>query len=225
MKKLCLILISLVSIHVSAQSPLFSVNADGRIVNTQARFIDPQDPHVNTLSYRLGTPISVTAGGTTWTIKTGRYVGWENDPGDFDVIEVSKGGTNTLLYKSYLGIMKIIDAPDQWYASEMAPYSRNGYFIETSLSSTSKALIFLGQNYGSDLSQLIIIVLTEMEAELVFNKPMAITRINNATDNFSLTLESKIVEVVDSDGTPTNEKSPVHTIYQQGSILYFRDNK
>ncbi len=224
MKKICLFLISLVSIHVSAQTALFSINTNGLISNTQARFIDPQDPSVNTLSYSLGSAVSVTAGGSAWTIKTGRYKGWENEPGDFDVIEISKGGTRKLLYKSYLGIMKIIDAPNQWYASQMAPYSRNGYFIETSLSSTSKALFFLGQNYGSDLSQLIIIVMTGNDVKVVFNRPMAIENINNTANNFSLTLESEIVEVVDSDGTPTNEKSPTHTIYQQGQILYFRNN-
>ncbi len=62
MKKICLFLISLVSIHVSAQTALFSINTNGLISNTQARFIDPQDPSVNTLSYSLGSAVSVTAG-------------------------------------------------------------------------------------------------------------------------------------------------------------------
>ncbi len=81
----------------------------------------------------------------------------------------------------------------------------------------SKALIFLGQHYGTDLPRLIIFIVTDSDVKLVYNKKMKITSINSSAGNFSLSLVSNIVEA--GDGV-----EETHTIFLRDGVLFFRNN-
>ena len=194
--------------------PLYS-NTDGVIYNF-VEFIDEECISVSSLPYSLDNPISVTISASTYTIKTGRFTGWDDEEGDFDVIEISKNGQPEIIYKAYDGIAKMNNSKNS-YTSLFSRYSSNGYFIEMPVTSDSKVIIFLGQHYGTDLSRLIIFTLTDSDVKLVHNKQMAINNITAECGNFSMLLESNIVEF--GYGTPAT-----HSIYQKNDVLYFKDN-
>ena len=193
---------------------IYSIN--NGVVSNIEQFIEKQQISIDSLEYSLNNPILVSTYTSTYTIKTGRFSGWENEPGDFDVIEISKNGQQKFIYKSCDGIAKFNNSKNL-YTSSFNRYSSNGYFIEVPMTTDSKALIFLGQHYGTDLARLIIFILTDSDVKLVYNKKMAITDINSTNGNFSMSLVSNIVE--EGDGTESK-----HTIYQQNGVLYFGDN-
>ncbi len=191
-------------------------NNDG-IISVKEQFIDAQNPSVESLSYTLQNPLSTIVSTSTYTLKTGRFEGWEDEPGDFNVIEISKNGQQKLIYKDDYGITKIINKKKEgyFYATSLSPYSSNGYFIEVSMTPTSKALLFLGQDYGTDLSRLIIFIITDSDVKLVHNKPMEIRSIDTSAGNFSLSLKSTIEEI--------SGLEDMHTIFLKDGVLFFRN--
>jgi hypothetical protein len=179
-------------------------------------FIDEQDPSVGSLSYSLQNPISTTVSTSNYTIKTARFVGWENEPGDFDVIEISRNGQQQLIYKAYDGIAKLNDSQNL-YTSQFSQFSTNGYFIEIPLTATSKALIFLGYHYGTDFPRLFIFIATDLDVKLVYNQKMYLKHIDTSNGNFILSIVSGIVENDDETTTETTKR-----IYLSGGVLVYR---
>jgi hypothetical protein len=217
MNRIILTFLSILPLTLLAQTggtPIYFIDS-GAIV-TDSQFIDQTHHSVNSLPYTLNNPKPVSVGGATYTISTGRFSGWADEPGDFDVIQISHNGQQRLLYRADDGITRI-DNNKNLYASQFRQFSPNGYFIEIPINEGSKALIFLGQHYGTDLPRLIIFVLTGTDVKLVHNKRLAIGSINAAPGSFSMALESEIAE----HGYGV---SPTHTIFQKNGILHFNNS-
>jgi len=184
-------------------------------------FIDLPTNYWGTAGHSLGNPIPVSIGNQSYTIKTGRFTGWDNEPGDYDVIEISKNGQQLVLFKDGEGIVKYNNSmympPNYAFANRFVSYAENDYFISVPLSATSKALIFMGKPYGTDLPRLIIFVLTETDAKLVFCKRMYVESITKTVNDFSMVVQSNLTSV--GDGVPE-----LHTIWLQNQDLWFKNN-
>lgn len=205
-----------------AQVPIFSI-ADGRVVVDDS-FVEDNYLDVSALSYTMVVePMTVDVGRAKWKVRAGRFDGWDDEPGDFDVVEASVDGAEKFILTADDGIARIAPEKDGYYSSLFADRSPNGHFIEVALTEKSKALVFLGQHYGADISRLFIVVLTERDARLVYNLRMDIQAIDMAAGNFSMLLKSEIEEWNEETNTPW-EESPTHTIYRDNGILYFTDN-
>ena len=107
MKIVFLILIILSSIFTNAQTgtPIFNITNNGSIISNN-RFIDTLSSkwldYLNKYKFTLNTPIQINVASSAYTIKTGTYI-YENrddEPGEFDVIEISKNGKQILLLRS-----------------------------------------------------------------------------------------------------------------------------
>lgn len=115
-----------------------------------------------------------------------RYKGWENDPGDFNIISIYS--SNNLLLQ--------LQNRDSWVniPAELSKYTTNNYFIPVTLSSTSTALIFIGYGYENEPPHLTIVVLSGNQAQMVFNEDYFIQQITKTGTTFSMTLRNKVAE-------------------------------
>lgn len=199
-----------------AQTPIFTLH-DGKIGGINTEFVLAPKYREPAHSFTLGTTrLFTTVGEATWNIRTGRYDdGWD-EPGEFDVIEFSQNGVRKLLHGAYDGLLKI-NNPDNYYASSLAKYSSNGYFIEVPLTNEAKAIMFLGFNYSTDLSRLAIFVATPNDVKLVFNRPMAIRKIEQTASDFRMTLD---VEITDEYDEAAGIEATTATIFRKNGVLW-----
>lgn len=116
-----------------------------------------------------------------------KYKGWDNEPGDFQIISVYNNSTNLLLQLHNI---------DSWIKipAALRQFTTNDYFIPVTLSNSSTALIFMGYQYPSQTPQLSIVILSGTQAKLVFNKDYYIQQIINTGGTFSMTLRNQMRE-------------------------------
>ncbi len=107
--------------------------------------------------------------------------------------------------------------PEYSMANMFASYADNDYFISVPLSSTSKALIFMGMTYGSSLPRLMIFVMTERDVKLVYCKTMDVHSMVKTPSSFSMITQSNVTGF--DDGTPV-----LHTIWLKNGALWFKNN-
>lgn len=218
MKKIVSIIVVLSAISTSLLSqdiiPVFTYDESGHIV-TNDRFISPSDSNLSSLQFSTRNTGSTSMGTSTYVIKTGRFKHWEEEAGNFDVIQFYKNNRPVLTYKDGSGIVRL-DDPGNSYAHPFNRYSHNGYFMEVKIADTTRVLLFLGQHYGTDLSKLIIFAVTPNEVKLVYNQQTAINSISISPDSISLTLQSNIPN--------EDETAILHTIRSAKGILEFKDN-
>lgn len=193
--------------------PLFTYNETGDIV-PNSRFISSTDNTLSSLQFVTTHTSSVSIDSTTYNIKTGRFMNWNDEPGDFDVIQFFKNDQLVLTYKDADGIVKL-NNPKNQYSYPFNSYSQNGYFIDVRLSDKTGLLFFIGQHYGTDLPKLIIFALTRKEIKLIYNQKVQINSITKTENHISLVLQSNI---------PNDNEMPVtHTIWSQDETLNFKD--
>ncbi|MDR2906778.1 MAG: hypothetical protein LBU91_02165 [Bacteroidales bacterium] len=205
-----------------SEIPMYS-NTNGTIwPNNQ--FIDTSfNPQLaNSQSYNAINPINVQVGSTKYTIKTAKFTDWgDADPG-YNVIEISKQITGhslspqgAFVHRQVMGLANLFD---NFYGQSLKKYSNNNFFITVPLSTTATALIFPGESYGTQASQLLIIVLTPSDVKTIFNKNMNINSITQSGYNFTMITQSNVIEGGSSE-TPIT-----HTIYQQDGVLFLKND-
>lgn len=217
---LFLILISPMCCVAQTGTPIFSVN--NGLISTNNQFVDTLDPNLTSLNYSLNNPVQIQVGNAVYAIKTGRFSGWSDESGDYDIIEFSRDGQQKLLFREGEGILKYRNSKYTYPSSSFgnyrfSSYATNDYFIEVVLNPSSKALIFLGPSYGTDLPRLMIFVLTETDVKLVYYKKVDIHSITVASNSFSMMVNSNLVG--DQNETPI-----LHTIWLNEEKLYFKNN-
>ncbi len=103
-------------------------------------------------------------------------------------------------------------------------YTNNQYFIPIPLSKRAVALAFIGWPYDSTPSCLTIIVLTENDAKLVFNKNMNINTIAQSGNSYRMEIQANIIEYGE-DGKPFDDPYNVpiiHHLEVKNGVLYFK---
>lgn len=217
MLKVISIIITLLTIFSSSFSQnisLFTYNEIGNII-PNSRFISPMDNTLSSQQFLTTYTSSIFIDSTTYNIKTGRFINWNDEPGDFDVIQFYKNNQLILTYKDADGIVNL-NNPKNQYSYSFNRHSKNGYFIEAKLSDKTGIIVFIGQHYGTDLPKLIIFAITRNEIKLIYNQKVQINSITKTKDNISLILQSNI---------PNDNEMPVtHTIWSNNGILKFKDN-
>ena len=87
---------------------------------------------------------------------------------------------------------------DLFNAKDFKKYTDNEYFIPVKLSHKAMALVFLGWPYGGDMPYLTIIVATENDVNIVFNKRMGLNSITTYP-LFKMKVQT-VLEEYDSNG-------------------------
>ncbi len=139
-----------------------------------------------------------------------KYRNDEDEWIEFNVIELVRNGVTTLQLQNTNG----------W--GELSPsLNLSGNYIRIELTNNTIALIFEEYIYASQPSNISIIIITENEAKLIYNKPMFINSVNITGNSFSMELQSNTVEYK-ANGTPYD--APItHKIWLQNNVLWFKD--
>ena len=180
-KLLVLAVLSMCTLFCNAQNgtyeDIFDVSSDGSI-NKVSFMIDDFDlsQTVKDVEYKTTFSHNFTVGTASYTLKTGILKDWGDGifSRGFNVISLYKDGRTELILKQ----------PEIWTyvysggsAIDFRDYTANQFFIPIKLSSKSLAMVFLGWPYGGDMPYMTIVVATEKEANIVFNKRMGLDSI------------------------------------------------
>ena len=232
---LLVVLSSILSCSQPSQSgvPIFSIS-NGKIIS-DSRFVDDfyDSQRADTLTYTTAasTPINVQVGNAVYTVRTARFIDWEDALGDpgYNVIEISKNDQVVFTHKQMDALTDFYDYTfggfDNLYGQSLRPFSNNNFFIEAPLSNEATALFFAGWPYGtSPAPQLLIIVVTPNDVQIVLNKNLNINSVVRSGYNFSMVVQSRFVEWLDFAMTKPVNEAVLHTIFQHNGVLYFKDN-
>lgn len=194
-ERIFIIALLMVSSICQAQTlePLYSIDLN-RIITIKKNRIDPfVSGDVEFQNY--ASTENVIVGNSIYSIKTA-FDKYTDSRRGFNVISLCKGGKDLLTLKSCDAWTYTYGGPS---STNYQKYTNNKHFIAIDLSNNSKALFFIGWPYGGDLPILSIIVLTENDAKLVYNKNVAIVTIDVA-DNQHLIKIQTALEEYDSSG-------------------------
>lgn len=205
--------------------PIFSID-QGHII-TNSMFIDTWtlEPRFDAVPYTLANPVTVSLSGAQYTVRTAQFEGrgWDQEGGDFRVIEITKGNQQVYLLKEPNGIWKLKGSKDNMAQYRVPSYSDNDYFLTVPLSNSATALIFFGYLYGSGDTTLPIIVLTDKEVKLVFNKSMFfMQKATSIPNTFSIGMQTNQYKVV--NGVINEKEFRTFTIWKKDGTLWIKDN-
>lgn len=137
-----------------------------------------------------------------------KFNGYEHEPG-YNVIDILKNGASILSLKSSNGF----EAISSYVKSE------TGFCAVSFLDANTVALIFNEYIYESSPYMASIVIIRDVVAKLVYNKPMYINSIQYSP-NFSMELQANTIEYTDSN-TPINQPE-LHTVWWDGSTLRYK---
>lgn len=206
-------------IEAQGSENIFTINNDTIITNSD--FIDPFfSKKTASVKYYLNeNDPNVLVGKVEYNVKVGSYT---YSPGNFDVLEISKNGVRQCLYCEDAGILKsdykCLRSSMEEGGEDLGHSERSDYYMEFSLSPTTKGLLFFCNSYGTDVGRTLIFILTQKEAKLVFNKKMKVVNLGQSVSNFILWSTYMEFNV---DGTIW-EQPNVYSIWDEGDILKFK---
>lgn len=186
---------------------VFSYDGEGRVV-PDSSYIDPFDNghFAGIKPYVLKSSDTVDAG-RAYVVNCYKYNGWENEPGDFNVVEMTCGGDTVLT----------LDNSDAWvpFMRELGEDGQCPYYV-LPLGRGATALFFKGYTYESP-SPLTVVVLKDGHASLVFNKRMVVNEIDDEHKMFFM--QEDFTEYVSDDGPATMPAR--HFLWIKDGMLYF----
>lgn len=227
MKKVLFLIVLITSLsvcraQVNREEDIFDIESTG-FIHKNSLMIDDFDIaagiNLNNLQYTPGSPFHFSVGSASYTLKTCVFDDWGDNPSKgFNVIHIYREGRLELVLKQ----------ADMWTyvygggsSIDFREYTDNEYFIPIKLTNSATALVFLGWPYGGDMPYLTIVVATETDVNIVFNKRMGLSAITATSPYFKMKVQT-VLEEYDSCGklcTP-----PVYTeIGQTGyGTLYIK---
>lgn len=189
---------------------VFKTDGGGTVI-TYPKYIDTfvNGNYSNIEPYILKeTSVINTDGG--YMIKCFKYNGWENEAGDFNVIEINttQGEVLSLRY-------------DEGWENISVPGLQcdNKSYCHETLADGSIALFFTGTVLMSQPPYLTIVILTHGKAYLVFNKRMIINNVVRNNGDLLFNLQENVVEWID-ENTPAGD-AVLHTISVKDGLMYF----
>lgn len=183
MKKVLFLIVLMTSLSVCRAQDIrvediFDIESTGLILKKNSMIEDFGDKNVvDTLEYKPDNPYQFTVGSTTYTLKTCVFEEWDDYESGFNVISIYKG--NHLEFELKQSDMWTY-AYDGGSSIDFRTYTDNKYFIPVKLSPTATALVFQGWPYGGDMPYLTIVVATENDVNVVFNKRMGMNTITTS---------------------------------------------
>lgn len=241
MKKIILTFIfsfSLLVYTLGQERDIYRLSNGAIVTNSEFLDLNLYSKSVYNYKYKYDIePLSVRVGEKQYDIKLANYVSyWEDadsmflyDAGDFNVVEFIGDDGFGYQYRDDMGILKmnptsVLWNPGYYGASyKLRNKSKNGYFVEVPLTSTSKAVVFFGQSYSTGEGRTFIFIVTERDVRLVFNMQYNANSIDIGEGTFEMNVESKGSQLLTMN--PDIWSDPVtHTIWLEDGVLKFRDN-
>ena len=220
MKRLLLLMGLLAILHpLRAQQPVCVIRPSGNIAVNRA-MIEPfyNDPQIDTLQHKPISQAEITIGGKNYTVQVGSFENWEENEDGFCVIGIYDGDEMLLEVKQPEFWCKTYGAKGSTH--NYREFTDNPYFIPLPMGNQATALAFLGWPYGGEMPYLTLIVVTQKEARMVFNRHVGINSIRKDGNHFALEVQTNLVEY-DKDKNPL-EKPDYHTIAFDGRILNYK---
>lgn len=214
MKKIIVfLLICCCHIMIYGQEQVFSYSANGT-VEVKSKFVDSFDNDMNagSTSNILKTSEQVTSSsGASYTVKCLKYQGWENDPGDFTVIEVLSNGRTIYTLNKDEGWDYF---PQNWSTLS----SCKSCYVEN-LGSDAFALLFVGTTIASQPPYLTVIVVKDEKATLAFNKPYFLENIQKNSNSTILSLQANTVEWIEEK---QYNQAANNTLSIENGLIYYK---
>jgi len=204
---LWVVIMSSAVFYCMSQNAVFSFQGDTIVQNNA--FIDSrplQTGEVRSLKGSESLPCQ-----TNLRVNLFRYSLWEEygEKGDFEVIQIKKN--NTVL-------LEVADR-DSWNKIEprFRSFTDNDYFIKVPINNSYTALLFIGTPWMSIPPYLTIIVASDMDAKLVFNKSFYVRNI--VLSPFAIELEDDYPEY-NCSGQPVNTPDTFRIWLENGVLMF-----
>lgn len=192
MKRSILVLFTaLYALSFYGQKQVFTYSANGSIISSSEfiksldnEYIDGTTPYILKHSDAVSTP-----SGLNYTIKYQLYNDWDNDPGDFTVIEIYE--SNKLIYS--------LKNNEGWvyFPKKQANTTSTQCGYIANLNDNAIALIVQGTTLASQPPLLTIIIIKNDKAYLVYNEEGNIEDIQKTNSATTIKLLTNTVEWID----------------------------
>ncbi len=149
--------------------------------------------------------LNASANAKVYNVKLATFACWFNDSG-YNVIEVGEVGKKPIYVKLQEEEIITYNDPMTTYGHSFREFSTSDMFVEADLNESSKALIFIGYPYDDKPAQLVILLITEGDVELICNSHMTINSIVREEGEFKMELQD-----VSEDR---------YTIWVEGGVLH-----
>lgn len=202
MKKVMFLIILITSLavckaQVIREEEIFNIESTGFIHKNSLMIDDFEDKDVvSRLKYKPSNPYQFTVGSTTYTLKTCVFEDWDDYTYGFNVISIYKDNRLEFELKQSELWTYAYGGPS---SVDFREYTDIEYCIPIKLTDSVTALVFLGWPYGGDMPYLTIIVATETDVNIVFNKRMGLSAILPNYPYFKMKVQT-VLEEYDSCG-------------------------
>ena len=156
-----------------------------------------------------------TKSGNAYTVKALRFVGWDADPGDFNVVEIYKDGTKIYDMICIMGWL--------YFPSRHTKSSTLRCCYAVNMRDDTIALVFHGIYISSENPQIAIVVLKEDKATLVFNRTSDINEIKTSDGVTTFILQENVQEY-DINGKPITD-AIIDTLSVSKDGIYFYEHR
>lgn len=214
MKKLFLYtLISIFCIEITAQSNVYnSANFDIVDKSFIDSFYNEKWEGIEPFVHKKDTTVYSNNKQEQYNISLYKFKGWENEPGDFNVIKIS-----SKLQSNY--IQTDGNGWSFFYTNE-EEYHIYGPIYTIEMDNGCTFILFTGITIDVDLPILTVYALKDGKVTLVFNKQTFINSITTKNGVTDFTLQLNALEFDKDPTTPVNPADIHHLKFESGRISY-----
>jgi hypothetical protein len=207
-----ILFVSVTSYSQNSKTLIYNENSIIAVTNNVESFDNLSRADIT--PYTLKHTESVTQYGLTYTVNVLRYKGWEDETGDYNVIDISSG--------SYKSQFTYDEGWDYFYCENEAVNTPNKSFYAVNLSSSCMALVFVGVSIASLPPFITVIVLRDRKAEIVYNKPAFMKDIQTAGKETRFILRLNTIEY-DENNKPYEKEELATLSFGDGKIYYMKN--
>lgn len=203
MKRVLFLLFLLNVLVVKGQDVVTNFTSYGNI-EVDSSYIDPFNQGLGLDFYKnldpsiLKDELTITTpSGLIYTVKAFRFKGkgWENESGDFNVVEIYKGGNKIYDMTCIEGF--------GFFPTKFTDESKPRCCYPINIGDETVALVFHGIYIMSQPPQITIVVLNDQLAKLVFNKSFRIKDLKKNNEDVKFVLQENTIQL--KDGKPDRE--------------------
>lgn len=203
--------------NISAQTSVFSYSSDSITVDNkfiEELYCDTPEAKMPPCVLKLSEDVNVRD--DSYTVKCHGYKGWEDEMGEYYIIEIYHKGKRILKLRNDIGW--------DYFKKEYTPASlltTDKFFFTIPLDNSSVALMFNGACDANDPILKTIVVLKDGMAKLVYNKGGEILSATVENGVTTINLQLNVIEY-DGDHKPYNGEKPIlaSLTFRDGMIYY-----
>lgn len=199
---------------IPAQQPVLNYGSNGTII-TNTKYVSSfyNETWNDITPYILKKEVSVNTNTEThYTVRLLKYNHWENEPGDYTVIEI-RYNNNTIL------TITDGDGWDYFYTKKDTATQQKPVYI-LPMSNGCTFVIFTGITITSQPPFFTVLALKDGEAKLVYNRRSYINDITQSENSTIFHLQENTLEYTVSDTIPDNSPILYTLTFKDGMIYY-----